>query len=267
MSAPRISVITCSIDAGKFARVSECYKHLLAGFPHEIIGIHDATSLAEGYSRGLAQSSGDILIFTHDDILILDPAFAEKIVARTQDYDLLGFAGTDKLITATWFGAGPAHQHGVVGHAKPGRDHLTLSIYGAAEWPVVGGIEAIDGFCMIASRRLCEQIRFDAATFDGFHLYDLDFSYAAHLAGFRLGVCCDIPILHESAGNFANQHLHYAERFVLKYADRFAATRPQDITGERPGRGARFADHHALLHAWQRDILLRATQAMRRPQA
>ena len=40
------SVIICSIDALKFAQVSACYEQLLDGFPHEIIGIHDARSLA-----------------------------------------------------------------------------------------------------------------------------------------------------------------------------------------------------------------------------
>ena len=108
-ASPRFSVIVCSIEALKFARICECYTHLLSGYPHEIIGIHDAASLAEAYNRGIAQASGDILIFSHDDLLILDPLFADKIVDRLHTFDLLGFAGTSKLITATWFGAGQPH--------------------------------------------------------------------------------------------------------------------------------------------------------------
>ena len=264
MTTPYISVIICSIDAGKFARISEHYRQRLAAYRHEIIGIHDASSLAEGYNRGIKCTSGDILIFSHDDLLILDPLFADKIIDRLHTFDLLGFAGTSKLITATWFGAGQPHLHGAIGHAKPGEPQLAFNIYGAATWPVVDNIQAIDGFCMIARRALAETVLFDASTFDGFHLYDLDFSYAAYRAGHRLGVCCDIPILHESAGNFANQHLHYAERFVVKYATELATPPPEEITGQRPGRGAMFPDHHALLRAWQPEVMLRATQAMRR---
>ena len=100
-ASPRFSVIVCSIEALKFAHIYECYTRLLSGYPHEIIGIHDATSLAEAYNRGISQSSGDILIFSHDDLLILDPLFADKIVDRLHTFDLLGFAGTSKLITAT----------------------------------------------------------------------------------------------------------------------------------------------------------------------
>ena len=35
-------------------------------------------------------------------------------------------------------------------------------------------------------------------TFDGFHHYDLDFSYSAYRAGFRLAVVNDICIYHAS---------------------------------------------------------------------
>ena len=58
--------------------------------------------------------------------------------------------------------------------------------------------------------------------------------------------------------------LHYAERFVVKYATELATTPPEEITGQRPGRVALFPDHHALLRAWQPEVMLRATQAMRR---
>ena len=66
-----ISVVICSIDARKFERVSENYRMLFAGRDIEIIGIHDARSLAEGYTRGIAQSRGARVILSHDDIEIL----------------------------------------------------------------------------------------------------------------------------------------------------------------------------------------------------
>ena len=63
-----------------------------------------------------------------------------------------------------------------------------------------------------------ERIAFDAVTFDGFHHYDLDFTYAAHLAGFRLGIANDIHILHESPGAHDEKWHHYLARFEQKYA-------------------------------------------------
>lgn len=58
---------------------------------------------------------------------------------------------------------------------------------------------------------------FDSATFDGFHLYDIDFSYRAHLAGIRIGVTHDIVIAHEPEGNFNETWKIYADRFIAKF--------------------------------------------------
>ena len=74
-----VSVIICSIDPRKFAQVSSSYDHALAGVEHEIIGIHDASSLAEGYNRGIDRARGDALDFSHDDVDVLSPDFAARV--------------------------------------------------------------------------------------------------------------------------------------------------------------------------------------------
>lgn len=261
MTTPKFSVIICSIEAAKFARVSERYKTLLAGHPFEIIGIHDARSLAEGYNRGIDQSDGDILVFSHDDVLILDSGFADKIVDRLARFDLLGFVGTSHLINATWFGAGLPHLHGVVAHAKPRQTQLQIDIVSVDGWPVIPGIKAVDGLCFITTRTLAETVRFDAEHFDGFHLYDIDFSFSAHLAGYRLAVCCDIPIIHESAGQFDQKHSRYAEIFMDKYQSQLDAHDGRPRPSTPTWRGALFKDPPALVRAWQRDLLQRSTLA------
>jgi len=272
MKPPKISIIICSIEARKYARVCTCYTRLMANHPFEIIGIHDAKSLAEAYNRGIRQATGDILIFSHDDILILDDDFAAKIVASLADFDILGFAGTSKVINGIWFAADQPHIHGVISHAKPGNPQLSINIFGVGQWPVVEGIQAIDGVCMIARRAVAEKIGFDEIRFDGFHLYDMDFSYSAYLSGYRLGVCCDIPLIHDSSGSFRSQdHSQYEQRFLEKHAGQIAMLNPGAPPtvniDHKKGRGALFDDCDALLRAWQRDILQRATVAMRRPSA
>jgi hypothetical protein len=62
-----------------------------------------------------------------------------------------------------------------------------------------------------------EEVAFDSATFDGFHLYDIDFSDRAHLAGFRVSVTHDIVIAHKSAGNFDETWKICANRFLAKF--------------------------------------------------
>jgi GT2 family glycosyltransferase len=260
MTIPSFSVIICSIDPWKFVTCARHYESLLAGIPHEIIGIHDATSLAEGYNRGLAQSAGDIVIFSHDDVLILDDGFAAKISKRLADYDILGFTGASLLVDAGWVAAGQPFVHGAVAHAA--RKRLTVNVYGVDNWPVAGGIQAIDGLLMIARRQIAIATGFDAETFDGFHLYDLDFSFAAYLAGHKIGVCCDMPIIHASNGDFASDGFRrYATRFREKYAGRLAAgpaaTGPKYKTVE-------FSDYRALTALWNAETLRRATIGLRR---
>lgn len=262
-SLPRISVIICSIDAGKFAQASQGYRQLLAEFPHEIIGIHDARSLAEGYNRGMQRATGDIFIFSHDDILILDRQFARKIVARLEEYDLLGFAGADRIIDGAWAMVDLPYLHGAVAHAPPGRQLLTLTLFGAQQWPVAANIKAIDGLCMITRRDVALNVGFDADTFDGFHLYDIDFSFSAHRAGYRVGVCCDIPLIHYSEGSFDAGQERFSRRFVEKHADHLdSAAYARDST--RKLIAASFSDPEALKRTWCEETFRRSTIAMLR---
>lgn len=261
MSNPSFSVIMCSVKPWKFATCAQHYENLLAGRPHEIIGIHDAKSLAEGYNRGLARAVGDIIIFSHDDVLILDAHFADKIAARLVDHDILGYAGTSRLIDVGWIAIGQPFIHGVVAHAID--QCLHLNVYGVDAWPVAAGIQAIDGLLMIARRETALAVGFDAETFDGFHFYDLDFSFAAFLAGRKIGVCCDMPLIHASGGNYHTADWQrYSQRFAKKYAGRLvtevgASAFPGRISGE-------YSDYQALTTVWNRDNLRRATIALRR---
>jgi len=250
---PSFSIVICSINALKFTQVSDCFEGLLADFPHEIIGIHDARSLAEGYNRGLKRARGDIVIFSHDDILILDPDFARKISQRLQEFDILGFAGTPRVIAESWFSAGAPWLSGAIAHAYDKK--LNLNVWNTAPWPVVDGIEGIDGLCIMARREVAEEIGFDAATFDGFHLYDLDFSFSAWRAGKKLGVCCDIPVIHASAGRYDKQHAHYGRLFIEKHKNALPVDAPK--VDKITGAAAEFSDYRALIAGWQEDIFRR----------
>ncbi len=162
---PSFSVILCSISPDKFARVSENYRRLLCGVSHEIVGIHDARSLCEGYNRGLRQSRGDILVFSHDDIEIVSPDFAARLVHTLATSDLVGVAGTTKLSAGKWANSGWPHTHGQVCHRNPdGTLKHTLCGPGFGS---VGGIQAMDGLLFAGWRKTFEDIGFDEETFDG----------------------------------------------------------------------------------------------------
>jgi hypothetical protein len=213
---PRISVIICSVNPEKFARVAANYRERLAGVPHEILLIDDARSLCEGYNRGIDRATGDILVFSHDDIEILTGDFAPRLIGHLEQVDLIGVAGTTRVVDATWGMAGWPHCHGQVVHADRTLGTCAVSMF-QVTGPVVEDIQGLDGLFFAARRRVIESVRFDALTFDGFHLYDLDFTFSAFQAGFRITVCNDIVIAHDSRGRFDARFAGFAERFVAKH--------------------------------------------------
>ncbi|MDB5800488.1 MAG: glycosyltransferase [Rhodocyclales bacterium] len=267
MRTPKWSVIICSINAAKFAQVTQCYERLLAGRSHEIIGIHDAASLCEGYNRGIAQAQGEVLVFSHDDIIILDAPlgtrFADKVEQRLDNHALLGFAGTTEVRDAHWWAAGPKSQRGAIAHAAPDARMLSLFVYGVGA-SAVDRVQAIDGLCMIAHRRAVDAVTFDAMHFDGFHLYDMDFSYRVHLAGLGVAVMSDVPIIHMSSGGFDTVWQHYRERFLHKHAVSLGLDPDVPIPALQPlnARVADFQSPAELLAAWQPGLLRRATIAL-----
>jgi len=84
-------------------------------------------------------------------------------------------------------------------------------------------------------RALAERIRWDEANFDAFDLYDVDFSFRAHLAGYRVVVCPDISILHYGAAEYDQEWTRAARRFVEIHAQDMAVWNGQTPPWEGVG--------------------------------
>lgn len=217
-SQPDLSIIVCSVDDRRFAQCSANWREKLSEQRYELIRISDAKSLAEAYNRGLKRSRGKLLIFCHDDIEILQPDIYARIVDHLGSADLVGVAGTSRLRDGNWAAAGQPDIHGQV--VQPTRSGgFTLDVFGLAGQPTGKAIQALDGALLAVRRSVAESLQFDAVRFDGFHLYDIDFSYRAYLAGFRLAVCHDILIYHHSLGQRDEAWRHYLTVFQGKFAE------------------------------------------------
>ena len=217
-TATTVSVVICSIDAAKFARVTANYRSLFGSRELEIIGIHDARSLAEGYNRGIARSNGALVILSHDDIEILTPDFAERIDRHLGEFDLVGVAGTTRLVTGKWESAGDPYAFVLISSPVPEQGGYLTVLRGGGSL-VVPRIQALDGVFMAMRREVATSIPFDEALFDHFHLYDLDFSFRAYRAGFALAVCRDILVIHQSMGKFDAVWEKYRRRFEAKHRE------------------------------------------------
>ena len=210
------SIVICSIDDFKHARAAALYERLYQGIPHEIIVIRDARSLAEAYNRGIAASVGDIIVLSHDDVDILADDFAARLQNHLGEYDIVGVIGSTKMAGPAWAWSGHPNLRGWITHHA----------YATSEWfvdvvnpqCVADNVMVLDGVFLAANRAVFEVVQFDAEIFDGFHLYDIDWSYRAAMAGFRLGVAGDLLLVHESRGSFDPAWENYAQRLCAKHA-------------------------------------------------
>lgn len=215
-----ISVITCSIDNEKFARFEAQLGRAIRS-DYELIKIPDADSLTEGYQRGALQASGDVLIFCHDDVEFLNDNLDTLIMEDLERCQILGVAGTSRLGEGNWVSMGYPYLHGQIATWKPQDTQATLYLYGCGQDEVFqDGLQALDGVFFAMKRESLRELHFDTEVFNGFHLYDLDFTYAAFLHGMSIAVDHRIHILHHSGGSYNVTWRRYRHRFNRKYRGR-----------------------------------------------
>lgn len=218
-----VSAIVCSIRPDYFAAVSQALHAQFAQHELELIGIHDARSLCEAYNRGAASARGEVLVFCHDDIAFLHADFGARVLAHLQHFDGLGVAGADRLVNGDWTAAGAPHLFGQVVHQpRAGESGFVLYVAGlhgakGASHAPCAPVAALDGVFMAVRRGVWERIRFDEATFDGFHLYDIDFTFRAQRAGFKFAVASDLRLCHFSSGRYDARWHGYNRRFLAKF--------------------------------------------------
>jgi GT2 family glycosyltransferase len=210
-----ISIIICSINPVSFTRVCACYRDVLGAEPHEIIGIHDARGLCEAYNRGLAHSRGEIVIFSHDDIEIWTPELVPRLKRHLARFEAVGVAGTTKLVSPGWHAVGPPFTFGQITH--PVKKEFSVSFYGGQGHAAIGGIQAFDGVFQAWRRETIMRIGWDQQHFTGFHCYDIDCTYRAYKAGCKLGVALDLPMFHNSGGNFDEVWKIHAQIFLQRH--------------------------------------------------
>lgn len=212
---PTLSLVCCSIKPAIEARFRNEVARVFANWPGlEVCVLNDARSLAEAYNRGAATTTGEWLVFCHDDIRFLREDFAARVAIAMQRFDVFGPAGAIHADGPSALWGGPESGRAQVSYPLPdGRFAATLCGIGAAH----ESAQLLDGVFIVARREVWASVRFDEARFDAFHLYDADFSLACHRQGHAVGVAQDLHLLHDSEGQFDERWSEYADRFVRKH--------------------------------------------------
>jgi glycosyltransferase involved in cell wall biosynthesis len=223
-----ISVIVCSRQGSSSDALHERNVKKTASGAIDYVLIDNSSGrsgICAAYNAGVEKAAGDILVFMHEDVFFMEPAWDKLLASKFADpgIGLVGVAGTQYLFPDPpgWVAAGRPFIKGKVVHeTNSGANfHLTVFSWDKTDSDVV----AVDGLFFAIRKELFSRIRFDETTFDGFHFYDLDICMQIR-ATHRLIVTPDILIKHQSGGAFNAIWRDYAARFVNKYRAQLPAT-------------------------------------------
>jgi hypothetical protein len=213
-----LSIVIVSRDDARFAGAASAFAQAFAGWPHDLVRVRDAASMYDGYARGFAATRGDIVAFAHDDIRFAIPDFAARLADAMATADMVGVAGTTKVSGPAVFWSGQPWMRGAITHRAPADAAYEFALPSFAG-PRTTDAQGLDGVFLAMRRPLAARIGFDPATFAGFHLYDLDLSYRAYLAGARVAIAADLALIHASRGAFDDKYTVASNAFVAKFPE------------------------------------------------
>lgn len=184
---------------------------------------NNTESLSKVYNQFLTKTYKDkTLVFVHDDVMIEDMFFKQKVTDSLRMYDIVGVAGTAPDIEirkpALWHIMGDKGGHrGVVNHFVNGR--FSATNFGETPARVI----LLDGVMMIVNTEkvLEKELKFDEECPSKFHFYDMNFSMEANQKQLKLGVY-PICLTHLSPGlTHASEEFHKGQDyFIEKWASK-----------------------------------------------
>jgi glycosyltransferase involved in cell wall biosynthesis len=223
-----ISVIVCS-RADPAWTVHERNVAKTAGSAHEYLRIDNRSGrygICAAYNKGIEQARGDILVFIHEDVFFMETnwtaVLAEKF-AGDPALGLVGVAGTQYLFAdrMAWTAAGRPWLRGRVVHELNAGNEFAMTAFSLDKSDAE--VVAVDGLFFAVRRTLFNRVRFDEATFDHFHFYDLDICMQIRETH-RIMVTWDILVKHLSGGKADDSWRDAGKKFLMKYQGRLPAS-------------------------------------------
>lgn len=178
--------------------------------------INNGVSLTECYNEGLKKAKNNIVVFCHDDILLMNKNWGNKILkhfSKNEELGILGVAGSKSLPKSARWWDNPKTMYGRVQHTDKGK--TWLSAYSKDLSGKLEDVVLVDGLFFAIHRNRIKK-EFDESV-EGFHFYDVDFCFKNHLEGVRISVCTDVKVNHMSIGQTNDKWEDNRVNFGVKY--------------------------------------------------
>lgn len=184
-------------------------------------------SLTQVYNEILDESTFNIVVFLHDDLIIETKSLAEKInrmFVKNPEYGIIGIAGTTDLVDGRWWTIKES-MTGIVSHTSNGK--TWVSKYSEDQGNKIKDVVVVDGLFFAVNKEKIKQ-RFDE-DFDGFHFYDVSFCLLNYLKDVKIGVTTQFKITHKSVG-MVNDQWNINK---LQFEDKFKDNLPIRLTNNK----------------------------------
>lgn len=198
-----------------------------AGQPIEVRLFQNNTAgLSSAYNVAIEESKADpaILVFCHDDLLLCDFFWVERLLESLRAFQIVGLSGNRRRVPRqpSWMYLDDRFTRddfenfsGVVGHGEGLPNLKQLSVYG----PPGLEVKLLDGVMLaVRSHVLLDTALWFDPQFD-FNFYDMDFCRQAELRHLKMGTCA-ISVVHQSPGRLGTPAwLAAYEKYLRKYGE------------------------------------------------
>ncbi|RZK45344.1 MAG: hypothetical protein EOO61_00180 [Hymenobacter sp.] len=247
-----LSIVICSRAQPVLQEISKNVAATI-GVPYEIIAIDNSGgkySIFQAYNLGISQSKYEYLCFMHEDIAFETQNWGQKVLeafAANPKLGLLGVAGSSykPAVPSGWSFDSSCDKTtyiNIIQHYKS--KSASNKIYSNPRNERISPVVSVDGVWFCTTREAVDKIKFDEATFAGFHCYDVDFSLSV-LQHYEVAVTFEVLINHFSEGSFDDSWTTE----TLKLHDKWRHLFPVNLAGLSAADSAReeFKAFHALL--------------------
>lgn len=180
-------------------------------------------SLSKVYNEILDESTNDIVVLCHDDIYFDTKKWGEKLVKHFNNtqFGILGVAGSTYLPKSGMWWENTSKMVGIVNHEHNGKKWE--SKYSQDLSSEIKKTVIVDGlFISLSKSRI--KTKFDESV-EGFHFYDVNFSFQNFLENVNVGVLFNIRITHKSIGQTNQQW----ENNRVLFSNKFESLLPQEV--------------------------------------
>ena len=216
----------CVVDNASSDGTESFFREWTAGTPLRYHRNADNVGLIRALNQGAGLAGGDRLCFLHNDIVMREPLWLERLEAAVDGPGRVGLAGLYGVRRLRRDGryAGRTIVHALEGQATLRRP--------------VTEVAAVDGVCLFLPRAILDAVGGFDEGYGFFHGYDRDLSFAVRERGLACAVV-DARFVHRGGGTrtgerapvAAAEDLEQRRQAMARFARKWRRRLPSDVRG------------------------------------